>query len=1070
MDKCENTLPDNARKQRQRKVIAFYLPQFHPIPENDRWWGAGFTEWTNVTRSRPLYEQHYQPRRPGSLGYYDLRLPEVRSAQADLAKKYGLYGFAYYYYWFDGKRLLNQPIESVLADKNPDFPFCICWANENWSRNWDGQNKHVLMAQNYSMDSCERFINDVIPFLKDSRYIRFNDKPVLIVYRITQIPNWRSVARMWRQKCREAGVGEIHLCAVRFGLEPLEGHPVEHALDSYVLFPPHESVQEDWKHNARGLPPEFGGQLLRYDAMVDGDVERFERGYPWPVHRGATMGWDNTARRGLAARIFQGATPARFRYWLKQILRQDEMYNTDEESLVFINAWNEWAEGTVLEPDERWGEGYLEAVQSALQGSESACVESGADINISICFNRLAVDPIIENISYDKLDARQWKEGEAKRNSDSKTILLVGHISGHQLYGGERSLLDVLKALWKLNYNVIVCLPSGNNVDYINNILKYVIGVYVFHYPQWRDNRDPIERIVIEFQSIMHEHNVDVLHANTITHLEALEAARRSEVTRVVHVRELITMDEDLCSQIGKKPEDIIAHVLKSSDYIISNSSATAHIFMKPGKCFTIPNAIDSAMFPATRPSMSRGKLRFGIVSNNLEKKGVGDVINVARRLGERDDLEFVIVGPERECIRGWKSEVKSGQLPSTLRFIGYQDTPAQAMAQFDVLLSLSHFAESFGRTVAEAAACGKPAIAYHWGALPELIDHEETGHLVGYRDIDGVARSVDQFATNRAMVRSYGSAAKAKIKKTFSVDALGNKLGAAYKVILDGSLPKGHNLRAPIVVVPIFNAYNEVMACIETLKLYTPNLKAVLINDASTDSRIEVLLKSLEADSRFTLLRNESNLGYTRSVNRAIATVPDNDVVLLNSDVRVTPNWLDGLIIAALSGKDVGTVTAMSDNAGAFSFPVEGTTNARPRDVDEALFSRIVVQATGRCRPVEVPTGSGFCMYIKRDLINAIGVFDEEAFPRGYGEENDFCMRARAAGWKSLVTPWTYVYHERSASFGAERDQLVKAGVDLVIKRFPDYPDSVRAAFSGSDMLSLRAACGRLYGENFAT
>ena len=356
-----------AAQPREVKTIAFYLPQFHPIPENDLWWGKGFTEWSNVTRARPLFRDHYQPRVPTELGYYDLRLEDTQVAQAQLASEFGIHGFCYYYYWFDGKKLLNHPIEQMARSTKIDTGFCVCWANENWSRNWDGQNRHVLMEQTYTLDSNIALIRELIPMMKDPRWIRHNGKPVMMVYRISIIPNWLETAAAWREECRKAGLGEIHLCAVRFGLETLQGGPQDHDLDSYVLFPPHEAERLDLRDKVSNLHKDFNGQIFDYTAVVDGDLKNFSAGYDWPVHRGAMLAWDNTARRLTDARVFHGATPFGFRRWIKGILEQERSHNPDGESLVFVNAWNEWAEGTYLEPDQRWGRSYLKAISSAFE-------------------------------------------------------------------------------------------------------------------------------------------------------------------------------------------------------------------------------------------------------------------------------------------------------------------------------------------------------------------------------------------------------------------------------------------------------------------------------------------------------------------------------------------------------------------------------------------------------------------------------------------------------------------------------------------------------------------------------
>ncbi len=218
------------------RVIAFYLPQFHPIPENDRWWGPGFTEWTNVTRGRPMYAGHYQPRRPGELGYYDLRVPDVRRRQEELARKYGIHAFCYYYYWFSGQRLLERPLDLMLADRESDFPFCICWANENWSRRWDGSEQDILMEQKHLPEDPVRFIEDLAPVLRDRRYLRVNGAPILLVYRPDIIPALTSVLRTWRKSAEDLGIGPLHLCAVQsFGYTS----SLEDGFDAMVEFPPH---------------------------------------------------------------------------------------------------------------------------------------------------------------------------------------------------------------------------------------------------------------------------------------------------------------------------------------------------------------------------------------------------------------------------------------------------------------------------------------------------------------------------------------------------------------------------------------------------------------------------------------------------------------------------------------------------------------------------------------------------------------------------------------------------------------------------------------------------------------
>ena len=353
---------------RATRLVAFYLPQYHPIPENDAWWGKGFTEWSNVARARPQFDGHYQPRLPADLGYYDLRVDAVAEAQAELARRHGIDAFCYYYYWFDGRPLLDMPLERMLAAKRPDLPFCLCWANENWTRSWDGLNKEVLIAQDYRPDAIPAFARTVGRMMADRRYLRLGGKPVLLVYRITDIPDYRAAVRAWRAIWRETGIGEVHLAAVRFWTHELPDSPEEAGLDAYVDFPPHGVRTLRVDAALTGEPADFEGAVYSYEAVIAGDLERYAEAPPFPVHRGLMMGWDNTARRGNRATIFHGASPARLRYWLRHVLRQEADRSDGAERLVFINAWNEWAEGTYLEPDSRYGRGWLEAVRSSRIG------------------------------------------------------------------------------------------------------------------------------------------------------------------------------------------------------------------------------------------------------------------------------------------------------------------------------------------------------------------------------------------------------------------------------------------------------------------------------------------------------------------------------------------------------------------------------------------------------------------------------------------------------------------------------------------------------------------------------
>ncbi len=341
----------------QPKALAFYLPQFHPIPENDEWWGTGFTEWTSVNRARPLYPGHYQPHVPADLGYYDLRLPEVRQAQADLAAAHGVSGFVYYHYWFHGKRLLERPFDEVLASGSPDFPFALCWANEEWTRNWDASTGTVLMPQEYSEADDLAHIRWLATAFADDRYIKIGGRPLMLIYRAQQLPDPKRTFDLWREEAQRLGIPDLYLCWVE-SHGPPPGGPKAFGLDASVGFMPFSG--------GRVFEPvegTRGHRILDYQSAFLAELSQPE--VSWRRFPSVMVGWDNTARRPYGATIFEGASPEEYQRWLG--LAVESMSEVpDEEKYLFIVAWNEWAEGNHLEPDQRYGRGFLEATRAVL--------------------------------------------------------------------------------------------------------------------------------------------------------------------------------------------------------------------------------------------------------------------------------------------------------------------------------------------------------------------------------------------------------------------------------------------------------------------------------------------------------------------------------------------------------------------------------------------------------------------------------------------------------------------------------------------------------------------------------
>ena len=345
------------------KVIAFHLPQYHTVAENDRWWGEGFTEWRHLERWSPVFEGHRVRRPHESLGTYDLSTRQARAAQADLAKRHGVYGFCYYHYWFGGKLLLEKPLERMLQDGEPDLPFCMSWANEPWTRRWDGHEREVLQAQTYGgPDEWDAHLDYLLPFFRHPNYIRVDGKPMFVVYRLGQVDRHPERFARWTERLRKEGFEGLHLVMMlgnfSDNIRPIEG------VDAVVEFVPNylASASVVQRFFAKpGLEDLANAAYQATGATTVVDARKaFEKLVKLPkVHptqyRGMFSGWDNSPRIGKRATIYRGFTPALFEEYLRLQRRRTEGY-------LFVNAWNEWGEGAVLEPDDQFGHALLEAI------------------------------------------------------------------------------------------------------------------------------------------------------------------------------------------------------------------------------------------------------------------------------------------------------------------------------------------------------------------------------------------------------------------------------------------------------------------------------------------------------------------------------------------------------------------------------------------------------------------------------------------------------------------------------------------------------------------------------------
>lgn len=361
------------------RAIAFFLPQFHPTPENDAFWGKGFTEWRNVVRARPRFRGHAQPHLPADLGFYDLRVPDVREAQAQMARAAGLHGFCYYHYWFSGRRLLHRPLDDMLSSGTPDLPFMLCWANENWTRAWDGGEQELLLAQTYSDADTIAHARHLAPVFADPRYIRLDGRPVFAIYNSDRIPCPPRWCDLFRETCLAEGVDPCLIRVERY-LDDDTRPPQALGFDAALEFQPFSRSFRRWQQTRPDLKRHPGRRLrnrMRRDWQALRPWREFDTHYDmdafvafdsmqappdYPCFPGVCPSWDNSARRPAGKGIiFRGSSPDLFGAWVTAKLRQQPA-----APFLFINAWNEWAEGNHLEPCLRHGHGWLNAVEQAL--------------------------------------------------------------------------------------------------------------------------------------------------------------------------------------------------------------------------------------------------------------------------------------------------------------------------------------------------------------------------------------------------------------------------------------------------------------------------------------------------------------------------------------------------------------------------------------------------------------------------------------------------------------------------------------------------------------------------------
>ena len=439
------------------KTIALYLPQYHSIKENDKWWGKGFTEWKNVKKAKSLYKGHHQPRIPGDetnyLGYYNLTNPETIKKQVKLAKSHGIYGFGIYYYWFSGKRLLELPLNILLNNKDIIIKFFLIWANENWTKRWDGKDDEILIKQDYKEIDSENFIKDIMIYLKDERYIRINEKVIIGIYEPMKIPNIEKNLSIWRKKAREFGIGELYII-VTLNQYEIKDFDKMKSINAIYQFSPRDSLTFNIKNNEKFL----------YTATL---YKEFDNNYSNSIdfYKGSMLEFDNSARKKKDYVIFQNYSPEQFYMLNRKIIEWTKLKYNNANKFVFVNAWNEWGEGTYLEPDEKYGYASINALSKAIfnisynnniYNLSHLMVIPKIAIQAHIYYEDLIIEMInkINNIPV-KYDLFISTNSIKTKNQINSHIKQLSNVNNYEILIFENKGRDVLPLLLQLNAKVI---------------------------------------------------------------------------------------------------------------------------------------------------------------------------------------------------------------------------------------------------------------------------------------------------------------------------------------------------------------------------------------------------------------------------------------------------------------------------------------------------------------------------------------------------------------------------------------------------------------------------------------
>lgn len=783
-----------AGREKRAKVIAYYLPQFHPIEVNDTQWGKGFTEWRNLPRGMPRFKGHIQPRIPRDLGNYSLHEGDVMRRQIEMAKAAGLFGFCFYHYWFDGKRVLETPMERFLADPTLDFPFCLMWANENWTRTWDGSEKEVILGQTYRDEDDLPFIDDVARHMKDPRYIRIGDRPLFFIYRPGIIPNSSEKIRKWREIFRNHHQLEPVILMAQ-GFHDLD--PGKFGLDGAIEFPPHK-LCESLKPVNSSIPmidQNYVGDVLSYDEMVDRSTAQVISDFP--LIRTITPTWDNEARRPGRGMVLHGSTPAKFGEWANKMLSFSRSNPTFGESFLCVNAWNEWAEGAVLEPDVHYGAAFLNSLSKVLH-AETAGFETTV-----------------------------------------KKILVVGHDA--HINGAQMLALNIGQVL-KTCFGIQVAFLLGGSGPLLDRYR--MLGSVIV-----------VERGSIEADTAIADfakQGFSSAITNTTPSGRFVSVLKNAGFKVVSLIHELSNLLksyglEDAARQIAAASDHVIfpAEVVRSGFEAFAGSIANRTEVFPQGLYNTSVLEISAGESTAAADvraefGLKRNtKIVLGVGYADL-RKGIDRFVATAMSIcGRRKDIAFFWVGSlAAETLSWFQPEVEAAGVNENIRFLGQRDDVARFFAAADAFY-LSSREDPFPSVVLEAMACGLPVVGHEGcGGCDALI--RKHGVLVPQDNPLAAAPAIIDVLKTRSA--SAARARRAEIAENYDFPAY--VFGLVQRLAPD--------LDSVSAVIPNYNYERYIGDRLRSVFDQTYPLREVIVlDDASPDGSVAEITRTAEAAGR---------------------------------------------------------------------------------------------------------------------------------------------------------------------------------------------------------------------------